>query len=67
MTILAEEEGYLNRGNFVEFRAEHDQILAQHLANAPRNATYTSKTIQNELIEVVGNCSRQHFTAGKGS
>ena len=58
--IDSEPEGvqHSNQGNFVElvrFRAEHDQILAQHLAKSPRNARYTSKTIQNELIEVVGN------------
>ena len=53
----AREEKCSNQGNFVElvrFRAEHDLILAQHLANSPRNARYTSKTIQNELVEVIG-------------
>jgi hypothetical protein len=48
-----------NEGNFVElvrFRAETDPVLAHHLANSPRNARYTSKTIQNELVEVIGNC-----------
>uniref|UniRef100_A0A1X7TFQ6 DUF4371 domain-containing protein n=1 Tax=Amphimedon queenslandica TaxID=400682 RepID=A0A1X7TFQ6_AMPQE len=35
--------------------AETDHTLANHLAKAPRNATYTSKTIQNELISVIGN------------
>ncbi len=51
-----------NQGNFVElirFRAETDDVLANHLKNSPRNARYTSKTIQNELIEVVGNHIRQ--------
>ena len=46
----------LNQGNFIElvhFRAETDQVLADHLANAPKNAKYTSKTIQNSLIDVV--------------
>ena len=46
-----------NLGNFVEllkFRAEHDHVLAQHLERAPRNATYTSKTIQIEMIDVIG-------------
>lgn len=28
--------------------------LAAHLSNAPKNARYTSKTIQNELVKVVG-------------
>ena len=46
---------HCNQGNFVElvhFRAKHDQILA-HLAKSPHNARYTSKAIQNELIEVI--------------
>ena len=50
-----------NLGNFVEclrFRAEHDRILARHLQSAPCNATYTSKTSQNEMIYVVGTVIR---------
>lgn len=42
--------------NFIElvrFRAETDDVLADHLNNVPRNALFTSKTIQNSLIEVV--------------
>ena len=45
-----------NQGNFLElvrFRAETDEVLANHLKIAPRNALYTSKTIQNSLIDVV--------------
>ena len=45
-----------NEGNFIQlvrFRAETDALLAKHLAEAPRNAVYTSKGIQNELIDVV--------------
>ena len=37
----------INQENFIElarFRAETDQILAEHLASAPRNVKYTSKT-----------------------
>ena len=47
-----------NEGNFIElirFRAETDDILRRHLDNAPRNARYTSKTVQNELISIIGN------------
>ena len=50
-----------NHGNFIElvcFRAESDEILRHHLQSAPRNAMYTSKTIQNELINIIG--SRIH-------
>nr|XP_058957123.1 52 kDa repressor of the inhibitor of the protein kinase-like [Pocillopora verrucosa] len=45
-------------GNFqalLEFRVDSgDQTLQQHLDTAPRNATYISKTIQNEMIATVG-------------
>lgn len=47
-----------NEGNFIElirFRAQTDDILRRHLDNAPRNARYTSKTVQNELISIIGN------------
>ena len=50
-----------NEGNFIElirFRAETDDILRRHLNNAPRNARYTSKAVQNELISIIGNCIR---------
>ena len=46
------------QGNFqalLEFRIESgDQTLQQHLKTAPRNATYISKTIQNEIITTMG-------------
>ena len=39
-----------------EFRIDIDDVkLMEHLENAPRNATYRAKTIQNEIIETVGN------------
>lgn len=38
--------------NYVSFWA---LILSEHLATAPRNATYTSSGIQNQLIEIIGN------------
>ena len=46
-----------NTGNFiglVQFRAENDDVLRTYLETAPRNARYTSKTIQNEIISVLG-------------
>ena len=47
------------QGNFqalLEFRIDSGDVkLKEHLDNAPRNATYLSKTIQNEIIETVGN------------
>ena len=36
-----------------------DSILAQHLSKASKNATYISKTTQNELIEVCGEIIRE--------
>lgn len=46
-----------NPGNFkslLAFRAESgDEILADHLKNAPRNAVYTSNTIQKEIIVLI--------------
>jgi len=55
--IEDEEKAAVNEGNFIElvrFRAETDQVLREHLHNAPKNAQYTSKTIQNELIDIIG-------------
>lgn len=46
-----------NKGTFfelVQFRAKTDDVLQKYLENSPRNAVYTSKTIQNELISLVG-------------
>ena len=47
-----------SQGNFralLAFRVDSgDETLQQHLENSPRNATYTSKTIQNEMITTVG-------------
>ena len=47
-----------NPGNFralLNFRVDSgDKILETHLKNAPKNATYISKTVQNELIELTG-------------
>ena len=47
-----------NHGHFelVRFRAESDEVLRHHLQSAPRNAMYTSNTIQNELINITGSC-----------
>lgn len=43
-----------NKGNFraiLEYRAETDDVLMEHLLTAPHNATHISKTTQNDLIE----------------
>ena len=45
-------------GNFIEllnFRVRAgDKVLEEHLKNAPKNASYISKTTQNELIKSCG-------------
>ena len=39
----------------LDFRIDSgDKVLENHFRNAPRNATYRSKTVQNELIEYCG-------------
>ena len=47
-----------NHGNFkalLSFRVDSgDDVLKEHLFSAPRNATYTSNTIQNQLISTIG-------------
>ena len=42
-----------NRGLFLEIThllSQYDPVLKEHFQNSPRNATYVSNTIQNELI-----------------
>ncbi len=51
-----------NKGNFIElvqFKAKTDEVLQTHLKTAPRNALYTSKTIQNQMIDIVGSALRE--------
>ena len=47
-----------NPDNFkalLKFRVDSgDKLLQDHLETGPRNATYASKTIQNEIISVIG-------------
>ena len=49
----------MNHGNFLallRFRVRAgDKVLEEHLKTAARNARYTSKTVQNEMIEISGN------------
>ena len=44
-----------NSGNFQELLKfgirRRDKVLADHFRNAPKNATYRSKTVQNEIID----------------
>ena len=44
-----------NSQALLEFRIDSgDQTLKRHLETSPRNASYFSKTIQNEMIATVG-------------
>ena len=57
------EEATSNAGNFqalLDYRIDGgDTLLAKHFQTAPRNATYRSKTIQNELITIMGEVIRK--------
>lgn len=53
-----------NEGNFIaiiRLLSETNSNLKEHLERGPRNAQYTSKTIQNEVIEVMAEEIRKHF------
>jgi hypothetical protein len=54
-----------NKGNFraiLEIIARRDGTLREHLDTGNRNAQYTSKGIQNEVIDVVGEYIRKENT-----
>ena len=51
-----------NRGNLQEliaFRSKTDEVLRKFLASCPLNATYLSKTIQNEIVNTLGDAVRE--------
>ena len=47
-----------NKGNFMELLSLHggvgDSVLAHHLETCKKKARYSSKTIQNELVHIIG-------------
>ena len=45
----------------MQFRAENDDVLRTYLETAPRNALYTSKIIQNEMISVIGSAIQDNI------
>ncbi len=54
-----------NKGNFLavlNLMSESDKILQDHIQSCKGNATYTSKTIQNELIGIIGDHIRSEIT-----
>ncbi|XP_014671927.1 PREDICTED: 52 kDa repressor of the inhibitor of the protein kinase-like [Priapulus caudatus] len=57
--------GTCNKGNFLAILnhiASSDLVLRDHLENGKRNSRYTSKTIQNEIIEIIGDNIRRRLT-----
>ena len=55
-----------NRGNFIaalQYKAKSDSILMKHLTSARKNAKYTSKTIQNQIIHIYANKVRENITS----
>ena len=53
-----------NRGNFLailEAFAERFSVLKNHLESGHRNARYTSKTIQNDVIDCIKQTSKKQF------
>ena len=55
-----------NRGNFIatlQLMAKGDSILHKHLLSAKRNAKYTSKTIQNQVVHIYACKIREKLTA----
>lgn len=54
-----------NKGNFLailQLMASNDSLLQTHLNSCPRNASYTSNTIQNEIIDIIGDQIRTSMT-----
>ena len=44
---------------YIDFRAQTDTVLSNHLEYSPRNARYLFSGIQNELIQVCGETIRE--------
>ena len=62
--IQFDEDLECNEGNFIglaRLLAESNPDMKEHLINDPRNAQYTSKTIQNEIMNIVANIVRDDF------
>ncbi|XP_041346704.1 52 kDa repressor of the inhibitor of the protein kinase-like [Gigantopelta aegis] len=56
-----------NRGNFLatlDLMAKSDKILHTHLERGQQTSKYTSKTIQNEIVVLIGDFIRHHLTLG---
>ena len=53
-----------NKGNFIgvlRLLAESNPTLKEHLTAGPKNARYTSKTVQSEILNVATDLFRDYF------
>ena len=53
-----------NKGNFLELLhlvSEHDPVIKSKIRDGPRNATYTSHSIQDELLHILAKNTRLHI------
>ena len=66
--VKYDQESEINTGNFkahLQYRVNGgDTYLGDHLQNARRNATYISKTPQNELISFIGELIQRNIAKG---
>ena len=56
-----QSQTHLNKGNFaalVTLVGNHDSVVQDKLQNGPKNATYTSPEVQNELLHIMGTMVR---------
>ncbi|XP_074656009.1 52 kDa repressor of the inhibitor of the protein kinase-like [Tubulanus polymorphus] len=54
-----------NRGNFLailDLLGKHDKVFSEHLETGKRNAKYTSKTVQNDILNIIGLKIREKLT-----
>ena len=58
------QEASKNEGNFIailRLLAKNNETLNEHLIVGPKNAKYTSKTIQNEILEIAADQIRAFY------
>ncbi|KAK3744112.1 hypothetical protein QZH41_018932, partial [Actinostola sp. cb2023] len=44
-----------------EYQKRRHKVIAKHLSECPRNATYTSAAIQNDIIKIIGEYLRNQI------
>ncbi|XP_065886738.1 uncharacterized protein [Dysidea avara] len=58
------QEPLRNEGNFIailRLLAKNNKALSEHLILGPKNAKYTSKTVQNEILEIAADQIRAFY------